>query len=622
MSQLSISGAVSGVDTATIINSLVNVQRNQQRLLQTQQATYQRAADSFGTLITSLGTLGTQAAALATTSSWQGASATSTSTGVSATATGNLTSAITFDVTSVAHAHTVISTGTLSSLGSAVASGPLTVTKGDGSTVTIDPGSGSLSSVVAAINASSSGLSAAAVQTGPGAYRLQVASTSTGATSSFTIAGLDGVPGMNVLSQGTDARLTIGTDPATAYTATSASNTFSALVPGLSFTVSKVESGVTVSSALDGSSVAGDIQKLVDSANATLAAVTTATQWNAGARSGGPLVGDSTARSLQQGILNLVGGSGAPGVSLTRDGKLAFDKAAFTTAFQKNPTAVAAKFGAGTAFSPPDGITATATFNGATAATRAGTYDVTVTGNATREQWGLDATTLTEGSKITLVRGPQSISYTMSATDTVDDVINELNDRSAAAGFGVSADGGGNGLRVTADAAGSGSAFTLALDDNRQTQVQAGTDIQGTIDGQAATGVGNVLSLNRSASRAVGLSLTVNATDADLAVAGGRIGAITYKPGLAQKLAQFAQQQTQSGTGLLVSAQAGRTSQVKSLQDQIDSWDARLTAYRATLQTQFTAMETAIASLKSQAASAGLTTRSSSSSSSSTSSSG
>jgi flagellar hook-associated protein 2 len=622
MSQLSISGAVSGVDTATIINSLVNVQQNQQRLLRTQQSTYQRAADSFGTLITSLGTLGTEAAALATTSNWQGATASSTSAGVTATATGNLTSAITFDVTSVAHAHTVISSSSSSSLGSAVASGPLTVTKGDGSTVTIDPGPGTLGSVVAAINASNAGLSAAAVQTGPGAYRLQIASTSTGAASSFTIDGLDGVSGLNVLSQGSDAQLTIGTDPATSYTASSASNTFSSLVPGVSFTVSRVESNVTVSSALDGSSVAGDIQKLVDSANATLAAVSTATQWNASARAGGPLVGDSTARSLQQGILTLVGGSGAPGVSLTRDGKLAFDKTAFTKAYQKDPAAVAAKYGAGTAFSAADGVSGTATLNSSTSSTRAGTYDVTVTRNAAREQWALDPATLVEGSKVTLTRGSQSISYTMTATDTLDDLINELNDRSAAAGFGVTADAGGDGLQATADTAGSGSAFTLSVDDAEQTQVAAGADIEGTVDGQTAAGVGNVLSLNRGSSRAVGLSLTVNVSDADLAVADGSIGSITYKPGLAQKLAQFAQQQTQSGTGLLVSAQAGRTSQVKSLQDQIDSWDARLTSYRATLQTQFTAMETAIAALRSQAASAGLTTSSSSSSSSSTSRSG
>ena len=42
---------------------------------------------------------------------------------------------------------------------------------------------------------------------------------------------------------------------------------------------------------------------------------------------------------------------------------------------------------------------------------------------------------------------------------------------------------------------------------------------------------------------------------------------------------------------------------VKSLQEQIDGWDRRLATYRALLSRQFTAMETAIATLKSQTSS-------------------
>jgi flagellar hook-associated protein 2 len=621
MSQLSISGAVSGVDTASIINSLVSVQQNQQRQLQSQQAKYQKAADTFGSLISSLGDLGAQATAIATTANWQGTTASSSSTGVTATATGNLASSISFDVVSVARAHTVISSNTVASLGTSVASGPLTVTKGDGTTTTIATGSGSLAGVVAAINASGAGLSAAAVQTAPGAYRLQIAATSTGSASSFALTGLDGFAGLNVLAQGSDAQLSIGSDPQTAYAATSASNTFSTLVPGLSFTVSKVEPAVTVSSALDGSKVADGIQKLVDSANAALSAVATATQFNVSAHTGGPLVGDSSARSLQQGILNVASGSGAPGISLTRDGKLAFDRSAFVSAFQQDPASVQAKYGAGSSFAPAQGVTGTATLSSQTSATRAGSYAVHVAANATREQWGLDANTLAAGAVVTLGRGTQSVSYTVAGTDTVNDVINGLNNRSAAAGFGVSAQAGGAGALVTADATGSASAFTLSVDGHTQSQLGAGSDIQGSIDGVTATGVGNVLSLNSTASRANGLSIAVNASDADLAASAGDLGAITYRPGLAQKLAQFAQEQTQSGTGALASAQAGRASQVKTLQDQIDAWDRRLTAYRATLQTQFTAMETAIASLKSQAASLGFSTGSTSSSSSSSSSS-
>ena len=76
--------------------------------------------------------------------------------------------------------------------------------------------------------------------------------TSPGASSAFTLDGLDGFSAMNVLTTGADAVISIGSDPATAYQITSPSNTFSGVVPGLSFTVGKVESGVTVRSTIDG----------------------------------------------------------------------------------------------------------------------------------------------------------------------------------------------------------------------------------------------------------------------------------------------------------------------------------------------------------------------------------
>ncbi|MGZ4625619.1 MAG: flagellar filament capping protein FliD, partial [Kineosporiaceae bacterium] len=57
---------------------------------------------------------------------------------------------------------------------------------------------------------------------------------------------------------------------------------------------------------------------------------------------------------------------------------------------------------------------------------------------------------------------------------------------------------------------------------------------------------------------------------------------------------------TNSSTGTLTSAQQGRLTEVKTLQAQIDAWNTRLAAYRDQLTRQFTAMETALASLKSQ----------------------
>src|SRR5512146_781297 len=108
-SGVTISGAVSGLDTASIINQLVSVEGAQQTLLKSQQAAAQKRADAYTGLATSLNGIGSLAEDLAKTGSWTGSTVSSSSTGVSVTATGAATSTITFDVVSVARAHTLIS---------------------------------------------------------------------------------------------------------------------------------------------------------------------------------------------------------------------------------------------------------------------------------------------------------------------------------------------------------------------------------------------------------------------------------------------------------------------------------------------------------------------------------
>ena len=378
MSQVTISGAVSGLDTSSIINQLVSVQANQQTLLKNQQATQQNAADALGKLSTALGTVGSLATTLAKTSTWTGTAVTSSSSSVTATATGTTTGALSFDVTSLAAAHALVSHAAAASTSTVVASGPLTLTGSDGTATPINVGTGTLSDVIAAINAAGKGVVANAVQTSPGQYRLQVSATSTGQSSAFTLDGLDDPAGMDVLTQGGDAEITVGSDPTTSYQVSSKTNTFSGILPGVSFTVSKLESDVTLSAGVDGTAVANQVGKLVDAVNAVLSQIRTATAYDTSSKSGGALVGDSTARALQQRLLALVAGSNAAGVSVTRDGTVAFDSAAFAAAFKADPAKVKAAFGATTSFTAAAGVNGTVRFSSAQNRTQAGTYAVDV----------------------------------------------------------------------------------------------------------------------------------------------------------------------------------------------------------------------------------------------------
>jgi flagellar hook-associated protein 2 len=477
--------------------------------------------------------------------------------------------------------------------------------KSDGTSSVIGVGGGSLAEVVAGINSANVGVSATAVQTSPGQYRLQIGAATTGAASQFTLSGIDVAFPMTILSTGSDASITVGgaANPQR-YTVTSATNTFKGVVTGLDFTVSKLDSNVTVSSTVDPASVATQISGVVTNINNLLSTMTTNTAWDSSSKSGGPLLGDSTVRSLQQSILSTVAGMAAPGLSVTSGGQLKFDSVAFTAAFKSDPTAVANAYGATSSFTPNTGVVGTAKYTNAVATTLAGSYAVNVTTNAKAEQWQMvPPGTGFVGRILSLTRGTTTINYTGSLIDTPTTAAAAFNAKLAQAGMGVSAaaDVSGN-IILTAAYAGSSQAFTATIDGGGvASKLTAGADIQGSIDGVAATGIGNILTVPvTESSDAAGLSVAVTASAADITASGGAIGTIDYQPGLAQKLGTLFTQMSDSATGQLVTAQAAATAQVKDLQTAIDSWTSRLDSYRASLNQKFTAMETSLSALKAQ----------------------
>jgi flagellar hook-associated protein 2 len=635
---ITIGGIISGLDTKGIIDKLVAVEGNSQTLLTNQQTAQKSAVTAYTGLLSSIGTLATQVSSLGDTSTWAATTASSSSSSVTAVATGNNASSLTFKVKSVAAAHTLLSDDTFSSTSDSVTgAGSLTLTKDDGTTSTIDVGNGTLAEVVAGINGANAGLSATAVQTSPGQFRLQIGATTTGAASQFTLTG-SGLKPLSTLATGTDASITIGDDSVGSttphYSVNSSTNTFAGVASGLSFTVSQASAtAVTVSSAVDPSAVATRIGAVVTNINNLLSSITSSTAYDTSSKTGGPLLGDSTVRSLRQTLLSTVSGMNAAGVSVTSSGQISFDSAAFTAAYKANPTSVMNAYGATSKFtSSSTAVNASASYVNAVAGTVAGTYAIAVTSNAKTEQWqAVPPGTGIVGRTLTLTRGTSTISYAVDPADDFATTATKLNAKLAEAGFGatVSVGTGGDSLLVTANSTGTAGAFTVSNGDavgtsTAASKLRAGSDIVGTIDGVAATGLGNILTVPvTSTSKAAGLSVAVTATDAEVtASAGSTIGSISYKPGLAQQLNKVFTQMSDSGTGQLVTAQAAATTQIKNLQTQIDNWTTRLDSYRANLTYKFTQMETALSSLKTQSTAlsqyfnSGSTSSSSSSSSS------
>jgi len=223
---------------------------------------------------------------------------------------------------------------------------------GTASTTSVTVAAGAtLGDVAKAISASTAGVSATAVGVSSSAYRLQLTSATTGSASDVTVSGggLDTALGsMQVLNAGTDTVLRVGTGPG-AFDVTSSTNTVTGLLPGVTITALRADPStqVAVGVTSDSNGIADKMAALVSAANAALAYIDQQSAYDADSKTGGPLLGDSMARDLRQQVTDAVIGTSAnvpalSGVSVSRDGTVAFDKAAFLAAYSKDPSGVAA----------------------------------------------------------------------------------------------------------------------------------------------------------------------------------------------------------------------------------------------------------------------------------------
>ncbi len=340
MATLGVDGLISGLDTTSLINNLMQAEAVPQTRLKTTLSTTQRSVTGLQSVNTKMAALATAAAKLARPETWTASVATSSADAVGVTASSSaLPGSVTFDVKRLASARSVVSSDTFALNDQKMSGYPIEVRDATGNVLaSVTPVDGSLSAVVSAINgAANSGVRAAAVQVSPGVYRLQVTATATGLSGDFSITGLTGAGTLDTLSQPQDALLHVG--PATGgYDVTSPTNTVRDLLPGLTMRLAKTGDGVTVDLRSDPASTADAITAMVDAANAVLAEIATQSSTGVtnadGKRTGaGPLAGDSLLRRLAGQVVDAVAtgiGGASPallGLTTTRGGRLTLDRA-------------------------------------------------------------------------------------------------------------------------------------------------------------------------------------------------------------------------------------------------------------------------------------------------------
>lgn len=444
-----------------------------------------------------------------------------------------------------------------------------------------------------------------------------------------------------LLQQAQDARVSLGSTAGggSPVVLTSASNQLTDLVGGLTIDLKAVTtSAVTITASLDKAAIKSNITGLLDKYNEVMRAIDKQFSYNAETKEAGILLGDQFLLQLQTGLRARMQGaiSGLPkslnmlraiGIQTAANGLMSLvDSNKLNTALDANLEGVQKLFvdAGASSHSLINFVSATSE----TMETDQG-YEVDITQAATRMVLqgasigdpSVTPLTLTSSNNVLkiAVDGVSSGDLVLTAKEYTSggalaaEIQTKINADSALGTRGVTVewvDNGADGYlkftsgsygsasKVSVISASSNAAQTLGLATG--TQEIAGRDVAGTINGEAATGVGRLLTGNKDNKNTAGLKLEVRMIDAD--ISDGVDGTITFSRGFASRLDRVVESMSRAVDGSIARRTSGLQKQIDDLKAQIESQEERLAIRRERLFVRFTDLETALSQFQSQSA--------------------
>lgn len=359
-------GVGSGLDVGSIVRQLVAADRapSDARYDRTGRQ-LQAQISAIGTLRSAFSGLRTAVNALSSNDAAQARRATvPEGAGFGATAgAGAAIGKYQIEVLALARAHK-LSSAAYPTSATAVGTGTLTLTAGPNTlAIEIDASNHTLAGIRDAINAKAAGKGvAASLVTADDGARLIITSLDTGLAHAVRVSASGGDGGLTALvyDPPTTTNLTQLTAAADArvkaegFERTSASNTVTDLISGVSITLTQAEPAV-----LRELSITGDpavlrtaAKNFVGAYNASIASIATTTAYNTTTKVAAALNGDSLVRGANRELRDTVsadvGDLKALGITIGKDGTLKLDETAFDAALAKDPGPAARLFGAGT----------------------------------------------------------------------------------------------------------------------------------------------------------------------------------------------------------------------------------------------------------------------------------
>lgn len=646
-------GVGSGLPLDTLLTNLMTAESQPLTLMAQKEASYQAKLTAYGTLSGALSAFQTAMSSLGKSSTFENLQTTVadkailSGTASTKAATGNYQ----INVSQLAQAHSLSTAGqtsktaligtgattTLTFQFGTISGGTLTDGTYTGATftqdakqatgtVTIKNGDNSLQGIRDAVNAANIGVTATLVSNGSAAPdHLVFTSNKTGAVSSMKI-DVDGDPALQSLlgydpagtqslkqnSAGQNTQLTVN-----GFFVDSPTNEVKEAIQGVTLNVSKI-GNTTMSIAKDTAAVETSVKAFIKAYNDLTGTIKKLTAYDATTKTGGLLVGDSTARTIQEQLSKTLSASleglsntnmSLPqlGVTVQRDGTLALDSAKLSKVMESNYNDIAGLFA--TVGKATDSLI---NFNASSSATKAGSYDITVTKLATRAEMtgtvnlNAGSTTIAPNTKMNITLDGVSAKInltegTYTAKELAAMVQSAINGASeiSKAGSKVTATIDSNGfLNLQSDRYGSASKISINSETGTPVStllgsVSSGTngvDVEGTIGGMLATGSGQILTAAKG-SDAAGLKIEV---------IGGTLGSrgkIDFSQGYADRLSKLTDSFIGSD-GLIAGNTNSLNSNIKRLTDDADAFKVRLAAIEARYRKQFTALDTLVSSMQ------------------------
>lgn len=653
----SITGLASGLDTDEIIAKLVEISGRPKRTLETKKATAESKLAAWRDVNTRVLALKLQSDSLVDISGFnvKSVSVSDTSIATVSASSDAVVGTYYLKVLQRAQASQFSSqSGAYTSINDIVGTGTFSIGLNNGTnfSVTLDANNNTLTALKDAINEAGGGVTASIINAGTTDipdYRLMLTSKDTGEAASIKTVTSElsgGTAPVFDTSQpvqaGLNAKLQIGGGTGgNAITVEKSSNKITDVISGVTLNLMNADESrtLTINVSQDIAAVENRIKGFVNSYNDMITGIGYLTSYDSETGKSGALLGNYQLLSIEQQMQSLVGTTvaglkkgfsclSAIGITFDSSGKLVINSEDLSNALRNNIRDVGKLFGS--SVNSDSSYVSYVSSNSSTKASGKGKegYAVQVTQPALRAQVtagvamarasGETPPAITADETLTV----NGVEIELKADMTMSDVISAINAHSSKTGvtaIATGADGTGTGDYLTLRRIRYGSSYDITvqssasnstggsagignelIDTNTNGLGESGTgtwvkgaDVEGTINGVAAKGRGQVLTLDSEDNSANGLSLLITATTPLESVN------VAFTKGIGVSLRDKLVDMTDSD-GAITTAEKGVQEFISDLETRIVDMDTRLIMEQERLERKFATMEAALGQLQNQ----------------------